>query len=394
MNAPRGVQGSATKHPWVVVLVETSTSWGEGIVRGVVNFAREHGRWLLHVEPAGRDERRLLPDQERPDGVIARVNHRPLAAQLMGLGVPTVNVSWFDWEPAMTTVTSDEIGIGRMAAEHLIGLGWRSFAYCGPPGREGYEDRMGATFVGAVTDGGRPCAVFEGGQRSLPHHDWQRLARWIAGLPEHTAIFVWDDRVGRLVAQVCLRLGIDVPARLAILSGGFDRLMNAVASPSLTSVHHASEGVGYRAAVVLDRMLSGQVLEAPRVVVPGAHLVSGQSTDAAATGNELLGAALAFMRSHATRGVEVADVLSEVPVSRRWLEQRCRELLGRSPAEELRRIRIERAKSLLATSQLPVSSVAKRSGFRNVDAFTRRFRLAVGESPTTFRRLVRSGGIG
>jgi AraC-like DNA-binding protein len=166
----------------VTVLVEATTSWGEGIVRGVVNFAR--------------------------------INHRPLAAQLMGLGVPTVNVSWFDWEPAMTTVTSDEIGIGRLAAEH------------------------------------------------------------------------------------------------------------------------------------------------------------------------------------ATRGVEVADVLSEVPVSRRWLEQRCRELLGRSPAEELRRIRIERAKSPLATSQLPVSSVARRSGFRNVDAFTRRFRLAVGESPTTFRRLVRSGGIG
>ena len=394
MNAPRGVQGSATKHPWVTVLVEASTSWGEGIVRGVVNFAREHGRWLLHVEPAGRDERRLLPDQQRPDGVIARVNHRPLAAQLMGLGVPTVNVSWFDWEPAMTTVTSDEIGIGRMAAEHLIGLGWRSFAYCGPPGRDGYEDRMGATFVGTVTDTGRPVAVFEGGQRSLPHHDWQRLARWIADLPERTVIFVWDDRVGRLVAQVCLSLAIDIPARLAILSGGFDRLMNAVAYPSLTSVHHASEGVGYRAAAVLDRMLSGEVLEAPRVVVPGAHLVSGQSTDAAATGDELLGAALAFMRSHATRGVEVADVLSEVPVSRRWLEQRCRELLGRSPAEELRRIRIERAKSLLATSQLPVSSVAKRSGFRNVDAFTRRFRLAVGESPTMFRRLVRSGGIG
>jgi len=73
VNAPPALEGSATKHPWVMVLVEATTSWGEGIVRGVVNFAR--------------------------------VNHRPLAAQLMGLGVPTVNVSWFDWEPAMTTVT-------------------------------------------------------------------------------------------------------------------------------------------------------------------------------------------------------------------------------------------------------------------------------------------------
>jgi hypothetical protein len=86
VNAPPALEGSPIKHPWVTVLVETSTSWGEGIVRGVVNFAR--------------------------------VNHRPLAAQVMGLGVPTVNVSWFDWEPAMTAVTSDEIGIGRLAAEH------------------------------------------------------------------------------------------------------------------------------------------------------------------------------------------------------------------------------------------------------------------------------------
>ena len=392
MNSSPGADDGVKQRLRVTLLVETSTTWGAGIVRSVVRFARERGGWLLDVEPAGRDERRLLSEGHRPDGVIARVNHQGLATQILGLGVPAVNVSWFDWGPDIASVTSDEVGIGKMAVAHLIGLGWRAFAYCGPAGREGYVDRMGEAFVNAVTERGWPCAVFHRGPARVREHDWRQLAGWIASLPDRTAMFVWDDRVGRLVAEVCLGLGFQVPARLSILSGGYDELMNSAAYPSLTSVHHAPEGVGYRAAATLHRILSGDVLESRQVVVSGAHIVIGQSTDSAATGDELLGAALAFMRSQATRGADVADVLREVPVSRRWLEQRCRELLGRSPAEELRRLRIERAKSLLATSQLPVGSIAQRSGFKNVDAFSRRFRLEVGESPSEFRRLVRSGG--
>ena len=381
-----------TNRPCINVLVETSTTWGAGIVRGIVRFARERGQWLLDVEPAGRDERRLMQGGRQPQGVIARINHPDLFLQLAGLGVPAVNVSWFDWGSGIPTVTSDELGIGRMAADHLVGLGWRSFAYCGAPGRQGYEDRMGAAFVRSVTGRGWPCAVYVSGGCSPPTHDWRRLEDWIGGLPQRTAVFVWDDRVGRLVAEVCRGLAIKVPERLAILSGGYDELMNAAAFPSLTSVDHAPEGVGYQAALMLNRMMHGEAPPTRRVVVRGQNLVIGQSTDAASTPDELLTAAFAFMRSHATRGAAVGDVLKEVPISRRCLEQRCRELLGRSPAEELRRLRIQEAISLLARSRLPVQTVAKRSGFKNTDAFSRRFRLEVGRSPTEFRRLVRSGG--
>lgn len=70
-----------------------------------------------------------------------------------------------------------------------------------------------------------------------------------------------------------------------------------------------------------------------------------------------------------------------------------RRYFGRSPKDDLLRRRIDRAKYLLAYSDLTVAAVAERCGFASVEHFTRLFSKQVGSSPGRFfRGAARSDG--
>ena len=79
----------------VCVLIDTSTSWGARLIKGVGRYAQEVGNWLLNVEPWGRYERFRVPEGWEGDGLIARINRQALADEIMASGLPTVNVSWY-----------------------------------------------------------------------------------------------------------------------------------------------------------------------------------------------------------------------------------------------------------------------------------------------------------
>ena len=97
---------------------------------------------------------------------------------------------------------------------------------------------------------------------------------------------------------------------------------------------------------------------------------------------------LSYIRQCACDGINVADVLEQVPLNRRDLERRFNRLLGRSPAAEIRRVRLNRAKELLASSDLPISKVAEAVGFEYVERFVPLFRKHVGVTPLVYRKQV------
>lgn len=59
---------------------------------------------------------------------------------------------------------------------------------------------------------------------------------------------------------------------------------------------------------------------------------------------------------------------------------------GRTPRDYIRHVRLERAKTLLATSAIPISDIAHATGFRDNGYFSRTFRAHTGHSPSQFRR--------
>jgi len=99
--------------------------------------------------------------------------------------------------------------------------------------------------------------------------------------------------------------------------------------------------------------------------------------------------AMAFILRHANEPIQVSDVVGATSLSRRMLELRFAAVLGRSPAEELRRQRLQRAQAMLAATELSIGQVARAAGFNSAEVMTRTFRRELRATPTRIRRVAR-----
>jgi LacI family transcriptional regulator len=186
--------------------------------------------------------------------------------------------------------------------------------------------------------------------------------------------------------HVCRELEIAVPEEVAVIGVDNDRLLCDLADPPLSSVICNSRRNGYEAAALLNRMMSGES------VPPEAHLIkplgieTRQSTDILAIDDPDVAIAIRFIREHACRGIDVSDVLQQVPLSRRVLESRFRKILDRTPHQEITRLRIDRVKQLLAETDLSLSEIASRTGFQHDEYMTVAFKKQVGMPPSKFRQ--------
>lgn len=180
-----------------------------------------------------------------------------------------------------------------------------------------------------------------------------------------------------------------VPEQVAVMGGDEDTLLCETCNPPLSGVALTSERIGYEEASLLDRMLHGKPCPKEPILIEPTRVVVRQSTDTLAINDPDLAGAIAFIRIHATTSIQVSDVLRAVAVSRSWLERRFQEALGRSPAEEIRRVRIDRAKQLLADTEMPVPQVAVAAGFGSREYLAYAFKQATGLTPREFRQRVR-----
>ena len=96
-----------------------------------------------------------------------------------------------------------------------------------------------------------------------------------------------------------------------------------------------------------------------------------------------------FVRAHAGEGIGVADVLRHAPMARRSPEKRMSATIGRSPNEEILRVKLARAQPRLASADLGLGEVAGRCGFAHTEYLSVAFKREVGVPPGEFRR--RSG---
>jgi transcriptional regulator GlxA family with amidase domain len=83
--------------------------------------------------------------------------------------------------------------------------------------------------------------------------------------------------------------------------------------------------------------------------------------------------------------VTVAALARASRLSRSQFIERYRTVFGATPHQTRMRARLERAKWLLATSELTVTEICMAVGFSSLGSFSRLFRLRCGESPLGFR---------
>ncbi len=101
------------------------------LLRGITDYAEQHGHWSLHFNPEQPNASVRVLAGWHGDGALATVN-RPADARVAAeLGLPVVNLSAAIKDAGLPRVTVDHRAIGRLAAEHLLERGFRRFAYYG-----------------------------------------------------------------------------------------------------------------------------------------------------------------------------------------------------------------------------------------------------------------------
>lgn len=375
----------------VAILVDTSTTWGREVIAGVHRYGQEHVGWQLFVEPRGVEQRQWLPTGWKGDGVIARVGFIELANRLKTLKLPVVNVSAITL-PKMNfpRVVSDQVAAAQLAADHLLARGFRNFAYFSLLGLE-YVVKHQQAFLDALRRGGHPCEVFAVQPQVGAEPDWnldlKRLGIWLQSLPKPLAVFTWNSSSARELVYACLQIGLAVPEQVAVLSGSDDDLLCVVTPVPISAIKLAGEQIGYRAAAELDEMMSKQGTAPPEeVLIQPLGVVERRSTDTLAVDDEAMAKALRYIREDPGRAMTVTDVARKAGLCRRALELRFKHLLGRSPAAEIRRVRIEHATQLLQRTKLSVAIVAERSGFNSPEYMASVFRSQLATSPLFFRK--------
>jgi LacI family transcriptional regulator len=224
--------------------------------------------------------------------------------------------------------------------------------------------------------------------------DEKGLARWLASLTKPIGVLACNDIRAQQLLNVCHQIQIHVPDEIAVVGVDNDDVICPLCSPPLTSVEPSTRRIGYEAAEMLERMMSGEAVPPEITWVPARRIVVRSSTDAIPVDDAEFVKAYRFIRENACRGVSVQDVAEAVPMSRRALERRMRTYLNRSPADVIASIRLARIKELLETTSQPLKQIARLTGFNHDEHMAKFFKKLVGIPPGQFRKKHRLESIG
>ena len=306
-----------------------------------------------------------------------------LTESLLELGCPVILVPSDQPLEGVYHVDIDDLAIGRLAAEHLVARGYRKFAFVGR-GDAHYAKQRLEGFRSVVGD----VPVYWEEFRDWRQYDeyWrdpdEDMVGWLAEQATPLGIFSAHDPTGRHVLEAAVQAGLEVPFAIGVISANDDETVCEMARPALSSIRLPWRRL---AADVVQVIREGNPPLGPILEQP-LEIVARGSSSYEAVGDPVVRRAMQMLVAGISSIVSVEDWAARAGVSRRVLERRFQGALGRSPHSMILHERVELAKKLLTTSDLPVSLIAERCGFQSNERLTVNFREVVGVPPATYRR--------
>lgn len=373
-------------------------NYDRGILRGIVAYVRERRNWSVFVEEV---EHQRIPDlhEWKGDGLIVNFDNRDVALAIRGITKPVVGLGggrgWHDEHSGIPYIATDDLAIGRMAAEHLLDRGLQQFAFCGYPQTPTNVWVAGRLegFRRCLVQAGFDCHVFNGRYASAVH--WQRvqkeLVAWLRELPTPIGLMGCYDYRARHVLEACKAAGLRVPDDVAVVGVDNDIVCD-LCDPPLSSVEQGCFQIGYTAAALLDSMMSGHKPKPIRQVIPPVGLVARASTDLIYVADRVVADALKCIREDACHGLQADALAARLDISRSTLDKRFKQSIGRPADQEIRRVRLARAKDLLSRTNLPIRDVARQSGYSNEQYLNAVLRKDSHVTPAEYRTAHRARG--
>lgn len=376
------------------VLLDADFDYGVEVLEGVRTFARARPDWRVMPIPSAQEGllARLARSGELHGAVGAFLSDRWIESRLPP-SLKLVNTANLSPIASVCSVVPDDIAVGRLAARHLLDLGFRRMlmiadraTYASHLRREGFLAAAAAEPELRVDD-----LLAEASASPATYRLETAWQAWLDAVRDETAVFCTSDHLACRFWAVCRAYAPDVQARVCALAGVGDSVAaRVVGGLDLTSVPLPGRMIGHHAAARLARLLAGDTGVCCERIAPEGISVRG-STSRYASADPVVARAMGIALQTLDQHLGVDDIARRSGVSRRSLELHFRLAFGRSPAEELRTRRLELARRLLAETSLPVAAVAARVGAGSVQAFTTLFRQSFGLPPAAWRRRQEGG---
>jgi LacI family transcriptional regulator len=356
--------------------------------RGIEKYAQEQG-WYLSANLA---RERVIPWGWEGDGILAWLGAGDdLAKFVQQARLPTVDFSFRRPELKFPRVLEDHADAARLVAEHFLSRGFRHFLFYSENDNWSYEER-GRGFLQSLRDADHDADWLRWHQSPVYRKDrkqWRAKRDWLASRlkdsPKPLAVFAANDEQALDVLEACERAVLAVPEQVAIVGAENNLLAPDAMHTPISSVDTNLETLGYRGAELLDGLMRGKQPSERPLRIPAAGLVARKSSDLLAVNHPGVARSLRFSREHSHEPISVKDLVGVAAMSRRGLHKAFQEQLGRPPGQELHRMRIERARKLLAESDHKLEVVAGMCGYQSANSFCVAFKQSTGLSPKQYR---------
>lgn len=381
-----------------MVWLDTSRASDRGLLRGIFHYAQIFGPWLFyHPHPSYLDtslrsgrSRSLLECLRtwKANGLIANMSNSDMANEITAAGVSLVTIptgkQGIEGHP---NICDDTGATGRLAAEYLLERGFRQFAFCGFG--DYWSEVRRQSFSDVVRNHNYEIHIYQPPIRKT-QFKWEseisNMTKWLKSLPKPIGLMACNDERGQQLLDACNIASLNVPDEIAILGVDNNDMICETTDPPMSSIVLNFNKCGYEAATILAKLMRGENAAHEKISVEPLMVVSRQSTNLLAIQDRDIADALKYIREHAREKINVNELVKVATVSRHVLYRKFCSAIGRSPHEEILRVRMNEVASMLVTTRLSISKIAYRMGEQDDKHISRCFRQVMGMSPAAYRK--------
>lgn len=382
------------------IIAPREQEYSERLLEGGLAYSAEH-RAIKVTElsyPVDRPGALELPDPFPFDAaLIWATPEAPWIDSLLDLSIPLISASGDIAPGLIPCLAFGHRALVDSAVDHLARcepkcLVYLQFATVGNPlleKRLGFFKEAGARHGLPVRSGEiflLESEEFNAQNRSQPlgRDPLKRLTGILKELPVPSAIWCGDDGLAQRVCEVAGELGLRIPQDLAVLGLGDFRSARS-GEQALSTIPLPGETIAYQALSILHQKLGGKD-DFPDYIPVKAPPVLVRETTLSTSADDPISQALNIIARQACDNLSVSQVADAISMSSQALHSRFVKRVGHSPGEEIRRIKIARAKSDLRNPRLSIAEIAARTGYNEQSKFSNFFKRETGSSPSQWRR--------
>lgn len=374
-------------------MTDFTESYAYRLMKGILKYSKKKNNWVVCKMPPsfmhsyGVEGVVDWAKQWNADAIIGQFDSDVDVELFAKNGIIALAQDYKTRFDSIPNITGDYYETGEMAAKYFSKKGFNNFAFYGYGDavwslerEEGFRnyiknniaDSNYSIFTNQLLD-------------NIWHYEFKELSSWLLSLPLPIGIYVCDDTSAVRILEVCSVLGLKVPEEVAVLGTDDDTTLCDLCQPNLSSIKLDVENVGIQIAKMLDKKLENKDYMLHDLKVSALNIIERKSTDIYSATDPEIAKALQFIHENSTTDILVTDVVKQVPLSRRLLERRFKDVTGTSIYQYIIDLRIKKMSQLLLCTDLSVETLATEVGFSSIKNVSRLFKSRKGMTPTEYR---------